>query len=105
MQAVILAGGKGTRLASRLQGRPKPLIDVCGVPLLARQIEALKRGGVNKIVILVSYAAGQIAQFCSNHENFGIEIKLVDDGNEPLGTAGALLSVLGDLDDRFLVIY
>ena len=40
-QAVILAGGKGTRLASVLNGLPKPLVDVCGKPLLLHQLELL----------------------------------------------------------------
>ena len=53
-QAVILAGGKGTRLAERLNGRPKPLIDVCGVPLLQRQIEQLSAQGVGDFVIRVA---------------------------------------------------
>ncbi len=42
-QAVILAGGKGTRLRSRLKGRPKPLVDILGVSLLERQILELKK--------------------------------------------------------------
>ncbi len=42
-QAVILAGGKGTRLASVLGGLPKPLVDVCGKPLLLHQLELLSR--------------------------------------------------------------
>jgi NDP-sugar pyrophosphorylase family protein len=63
MQAVILAGGKGTRLASRLNGLPKPLVMVDGVPLLERQLSQLGQQGVSEVVILVNHEAGQIRSF------------------------------------------
>lgn len=103
VQAVILAGGKGTRLVERLQGRPKPLVQVDGVPLLERQIEALARYGVDDFVVLVNHAADQIQAFF-NDRQFGFKVKLIDDG-EPRGTAGAILACLDDLADRFLVVY
>lgn len=104
MQAVILAGGKGTRLAERLNGRPKPLVDVDGIPLLERQIIALKAYGVDDVVILVNHAADQIAAYCDARDNFGVTLTLIDDG-EPRGTAGAVLACLDRLADRFLVVY
>lgn len=105
MQAVILAGGKGTRLAERLQGRPKPLVDVEGVPLLERQIVTLRDYGVDDVVVLVNHAAEQIEAFCADRDNFGLaRLALVDDG-EPRGTAGAVLACLDRLAERFLVIY
>ncbi len=104
MQAVILAGGKGTRLAARLDGRPKPLVDVCSVPLLQRQIETLKANGVDRIVLLVNHEADQIRSFCAENANFGISVEIVDDG-DPRGTAGALLASLDALDKQFLVVY
>ena len=103
MQAVILAGGKGTRLAERLNGRPKPLVDVCGVPLLERQIDTLAKHGVNHVLVLVNHAADQIESFLAS-KAFGPRISLIDDG-EPRGTAGALLACLDLLEDRFLVVY
>jgi histidinol-phosphate phosphatase family protein len=102
-QAVILAGGKGTRLASRLNGKPKPLVDVDGVPLLQRQIEALASQGVDDIVILVNHAADQIEAFVGALD-LPITITLIDDG-EPRGTAGATLACLDRLQDRFFVAY
>lgn len=105
MQAVILAGGKGTRLAERLQGRPKPLVDVDGVPLLERQILALKASGVDDVLLLVNHAADQIVDYCAARGNFGLaRLRLVDDG-APRGTAGATLACLPDLAARFLVVY
>ena len=102
-QAVILAGGKGTRLAERLAGRPKPLVDVDGVPLLERQLRALAKQGVDEAVLLLNHAADQIAAFLQARD-LGLRVKLIDDG-EPRGTAGAVLACLPDLAERFLVIY
>ena len=103
LQAVILAGGKGTRLAERLGGKPKPLVDVCGKPLLGIQIEALIANGVRDIVILVNHEAEQIQAYIDG-ANFDCRITLVDDG-EPKGTAGATLATLDILHDTFLVVY
>ncbi len=103
MQAVILAGGKGTRLAERLNGRPKPLIDVAGIPLMQRQLETLQSHGVDDFVVLVNHAADQIERFLTQL-NAKSKISLIDDG-EPRGTAGATLACLGRLSDRFIVAY
>lgn len=103
VQAVILAGGKGTRLASRLNGKPKPLVDVDGVPLLKRQIDNLTANGVDEVLLLVNHAADQIETFIAE-QKFACPVTLIDDG-DPRGTAGAALACLDRLADRFLVIY
>ena len=105
--AIILAGGKGTRLASRLNGKPKPLVDIAGVPLLERQMLLLKHCGFDSVMILVNYQAEQIVQFCRERQNFGMNITIVDDG-EPRGTAGAVLAALSRIPaevEDFLVVY
>jgi histidinol-phosphate phosphatase family protein len=103
-QAVILAGGKGTRLRERLGGRPKPLVDIDGVPLLGRQISALRASGFSDIIILVNYLADQIASYCAGPAFAGLALSLLDDG-DARGTAGALLNAFDYLSQRFLVIY
>lgn len=103
-QVVILAGGKGTRLRERLGDLPKPLIDICGVPLLERQILLAKRFGFEKVLVLVNYRAEAIIEFCQKNNNWGLKIQCIDDG-VPCGTAGAVLKVLDLLDDEFLVMY
>jgi histidinol-phosphate phosphatase family protein len=103
-QAVIMAGGKGTRLAERLNGRPKPLVDIDGVPLLQRQIDALRRGRFTELVLLVNHAADQIEAFIAKATPDGMTIRLIDDGS-PRGTAGALIHAVEHLDERFLVVY
>lgn len=92
-EAIILAGGKGTRLASRLNGLPKPLVDIAGVPLLERQILHCKSFGIESVLLLVNHRANCIAEFCARKDNFGLRLSLVDDG-EPRGTGGATLAAL-----------
>ena len=104
MQAIILAGGKGTRLRERLGDLPKPLIDICGIPLLERQILLLKKFNFTEIIILVNYQSEKIIEFCKSKFNWGLNIKCIDDGN-PLGTAGATLKIFDILCDEFLVMY
>ncbi len=103
-QLVILAGGKGTRLRERLGNLPKPLIDVCGVPLLERQILLAKRYGFEQVIILVNYRADAIVEFCRSKNNWGLDIQCIDDG-EPCGTAGAVLQILDHLEPEFLLMY
>lgn len=103
-QAVILAGGRGTRLRERLGGRPKPLVDLCGVPLLERQVWLLKRYGFTHVLVLVNHAADQIVEFCASRDNWGLDVTCVDDG-EPRGTAGATLAAFEHLTEEFLVVY
>ena len=103
-QAIILAGGKGTRLQSRLKGLPKPLIDICGKPLLERQIELLIRYGFEEVLVLVNHEADQITQFLESKKDWLIRIECIDD-REPLGTAGATIAIYPKLDQNFLVVY
>lgn len=103
-QAVILAGGKGTRLRERLNGLPKPMINICGIPLIERQIKLLKKYNFTNVLLLVSYQSKKIIQFCNNNNNWGIEITCIED-EIPLGTAGSTLNVLNMLADEFLVVY
>ena len=103
-QAVILAGGKGTRLRERLGGLPKPLIDICGVPLLERQILLAKRYGFTDALVLVNHAAEHIVEYCAAKQNWGLDIKCIDDG-QPRGTAGATLAAFEHLAGEFLVMY
>ncbi len=102
-QAVILAGGKGTRLASVLNGLPKPLVDVCGKPLLLHQLELLCAHGFTDAVVMVNHRAEAIREWL-NGVDLPISVRLIDDG-EPRGTAGAVLAALHELEPEFLVMY
>jgi histidinol-phosphate phosphatase family protein len=96
-QAVILAGGKGTRLASRLNGLPKPLVHIGGIPLLERQLLYCKSNGIESVLLAVNHKAERIVAFCKDNDNFGLRLTIVDDG-EPRGTAGAVPAALPHLE-------
>lgn len=102
-QAVILAGGKGSRLSAALGGLPKALADVGGTPLLGHQLNLLKKHGFDEAVLLVNYGADHIDKWLTINPP-PLSVRLVDDGT-PRGTAGAVLSALHVLAPEFLVIY
>lgn len=104
MKAVILAGGKGSRLAARSHGLPKPLVLVNGKALLEHQLELLARHGVEQAVVLCGYGAAAIHDFCGDGSRWGLRLKCIDEV-VPLGTAGAVIAALDQLPDEFLVIY
>ncbi|MCB6543276.1 HAD-IIIA family hydrolase [Desulfovibrio desulfuricans] len=93
LHAVILAGGKGTRLADRLNGLPKPLVTIAGQPLLKRQMLALREHDIHSVTVLVNYKAEAIRDYLLDNGNFGMSVTLIDDG-EPRGTAGAVMAAL-----------
>jgi D,D-heptose 1,7-bisphosphate phosphatase len=103
-QAVILAGGKGTRLRERLGDLPKSLVDIAGIPLLERQINILKKYDYTNIIILVNYQAFYIEKFCKQEKFKDIDIIIFNDG-EPQGTSGATLKIFDRLHDQVLIIY
>jgi len=104
MQAVILAGGAGTRLRSVTGELPKALADVAGKPLLHRQLELLARCGFARVLLLVKHGADDIRASCGDGAEWGISIDYLEEA-QPLGTAGALLNALDRLDGRFAVLY
>ncbi len=104
-QAVILAGGKGTRLATRLGGLPKPLVDVDGEQLLSRQLRQLSAAGFSNVILLVSHGEDAIRQFCATLSCNQMKVVVRPDGSAPRGTAGAVFGTSDILADRFLVVY
>lgn len=85
--AIILAGGRGTRLARVLPGLPKPLAPVLGRPFLLHLLDSLARAGLGKVVLSLNYEAEQIQRAISGYDSLEIETVVEP---EPLGTAGAL---------------
>ena len=104
MKAVILAGGKGLRLAARTNGLPKPLIPVAGKPLLAWQLELLARHGAEHVTLLCGYGADQIREFCGSGVSWGFSLRCIEEPRA-LGTAGAVIAALDELPDEFFVLY
>lgn len=101
MEAVILAGGCGTRLGKLTEKLPKPLIRIGNKPVLFHQILLLRRYGVKKIWVLSGYFGEKIDEYLSKN-NFGIEIhNFIEDTH--LGTAGALKTLEGKIKGDFIV--
>lgn len=106
MQAVILAGGKGTRLKQITGDLPKSLVDIEGRPLLLHHLELARSQGIHDILILTGYRAEAIRDVIGDGSQFGVKVTYQDEGeSDPLGPAGALLSAFELLEDRFLVFY
>lgn len=88
MQALILAGGKGTRLRPLTVYTPKPIVPVVNRPFLLYQIEVLKRAGIEDITLSLSYQPDKIQQLLGNGSEFGVNLKYITEPT-PMGTGGA----------------
>lgn len=103
MKALILAGGKGTRMRELTKNIQKTMIDLNGKPVLQHQIEFLKKNGINEILLSVGYFKEQVVDFFQDGSRFGAKIDyIVEDG--PLGTAGPLRLAKEKLDETFVVV-
>lgn len=105
MRTVIMAGGKGTRIASIASDIPKPMIRLCGKPILEHQIECLRRNGLTDITLVIGHLGRFVREHFGDGSKFGVRIGYYEE-TEPLGTAGALLKMDGllDSDDDFLLL-
>jgi NDP-mannose synthase len=102
MKAVILAGGKGTRLAPYTKILPKPLMPIGDMPILEVLLRQLKRSGVNDVVLTVGHLADLLCAFFGDGQRFGLNIEYSFE-EHPLGTAGPLSLVKG-LEETFFVM-
>lgn len=101
MKAIILVGGRGTRLAPLYGGVPKALVPVAGEPVLARQLAMLRREGIRDVTLVCGHLAQQIRDYCADGSAFGMRIGYYTEA-QPLGTAGALFHL--DLREDFLLL-
>jgi D,D-heptose 1,7-bisphosphate phosphatase len=102
MKVVIMAGGKGTRIASVKSDVPKPMIEICGKPILEWQIENLKACGLTDITLVIGYLGHVIKEYFGDGSKFGVKISYFEE-TEPLGTAGALFK-MPELTEDFLLM-
>ena len=103
MKVVILAGGKGTRIASLDATVPKPMIRICAKPILQWQIECLHRQGYDDITIVVGYMGQTIKDYFGSGSVLGVSINYITE-TEPLGTAGALYFLRDIITSDFLLL-
>ena len=104
--AVIMAGGKGSRLRSITNDEiPKPMVPVDGKPLLEYQVEKLKAYGIKKIVMIVGHLGEKIVDHFKDGKDFGVEIDYIFE-KEPLGTAGAFYYLKDKIDAKdFMLVF
>jgi NDP-sugar pyrophosphorylase family protein len=102
MRAVILAGGKGTRLAPYTTVLPKPLMPIGEMPILEIVIRQLALHSFNDLTLAVGYLAELLMAYCGDGSKFGVNIGYSRE-EQPLGTAGPI-SLVPDLNDTFLVM-
>lgn len=104
MKVVIIAGGKGTRIASVADEIPKAMIPVNGKPVLEYQVELAKRYGLTDFIFIIGHLGEQIEEYFDNGSKWGINITYFIE-TQPLGTAGALAYLTKDLREDFFVFY
>ena len=104
MQAVILAGGLGTRLWPLTKTVPKPMVPLGESPYLEYQLRLLRDQSITDVVLLIGYLGEQIEEHFGDGAEFGLAIQYSRE-TTPLGTGGALREATKLLEDAFLVIY
>ncbi|MDR2632085.1 MAG: D-glycero-beta-D-manno-heptose 1,7-bisphosphate 7-phosphatase [Treponema sp.] len=103
MKTVIMAGGRGTRIASLAPDVPKPMIRVCGKPILEHQIACLKQNNLTDILIITGHLGKVIQDYCGDGSRFGCTLSYYAE-TEALGTAGALFKIGDKLGSDFILI-
>ena len=104
MKAIILLGGKGTRLLPLTTNTPKPLIPLLNHPFIVYQIELLKKYGISEVIFSLGYLSKRIKDFLESKKDWRISTLCVVE-EEPLGTAGALKNAENFLKkESFLVL-
>src|SRR5215510_519167 len=102
MRAIILAGGKGTRLLPYTTVLPKPLMPIGDMPILEVVLRQLKAAGITQVTIAVGYLAELLQAFFGDGKRLGLRIDYSLE-ERPLGTVGPLTLIPG-LDQTFVVM-
>ena len=103
MQALILAGGEGTRLRPLTSTVPKPVVPLVDRPFIAFMLDWLRTHGVEDIVISCGHMASGVRNVLGDGSAFGVQLRYVEEPT-PLGTGGALKYAESLLDDRFFML-
>lgn len=104
MKTILMAGGRGTRIAELFPNIPKPLIPVAGMPILEREIKSLCAQGFKDIILTVGYLADKIISYFGDGSQFEAKIDYFVE-ESPLGNAGALFRLREKIGDKpFLLL-
>jgi NDP-sugar pyrophosphorylase family protein len=103
IKAIVLCGGKGTRLRPYTYNIPKPMLPLGRKPILEFVVENLKRSGIKDLIFTVGYLQESIRKYFGNGKRFGVNIRYLKEKKE-LNTAGSILPAKGMINDTFVVI-
>lgn len=102
MKGLILAGGKGTRLRPLTINTPKPVVPVANSPFLLYQIDLMRSGGIEEIILSLSYQPRKIEDLLKDGTDYGVHIRYAVEGT-PLGTGGAFKNAEENIDSTTVV--
>ena len=103
MQALILAGGEGTRLRPLTSTVPKPVVPLVDRPFLVYMIEWLRGHGVDDVILACGFMADRVRSVLGDGSALGVRLRYIDEPR-PLGTGGALKHAEELLDERFFML-
>src|SRR4051812_24284735 len=103
MQALVLAGGEGTRLRPLTSTVPKPVVPLVDRPFIAYMLEWLRRHGVDDVIMSCGHLASGVRDVLGDGAAHGVRLRYVEEPR-PLGTGGALKHAEALLDERFLML-
>jgi mannose-1-phosphate guanylyltransferase/phosphomannomutase len=103
MKAVVMSGGKGTRLYPLTKDIPKPMVKIIDKPVLEHIILLLKKHNITEIAVTLGYMAENIIAYFGDGREWGVQLTYYVEDN-PLGTAGSVKRTINFVDDDFLVI-
>jgi mannose-1-phosphate guanylyltransferase len=103
LQALILAGGEGTRLRPLTSSVPKPVVPLAGRPFISYMIEWLRRHGVDDVVLSCGFMAERVRAVLGDGDRLGVRLRYLEEPR-PLGTGGALKFAEDVLEERFLML-
>ncbi|MCA1590106.1 MAG: NDP-sugar synthase [Acidobacteria bacterium] len=103
MKALILAGGKGTRLRPLTLYTPKPVVPIVNRPFLLYQLDLLKVAGITDVTLSLSYQPDKIEQVIGDGSDFGMGVRYITEPN-PLGTGGAYRFAAGEIRETTVVL-
>lgn len=99
MYAIVLAGGKGERLRPFTEDRPKPMVEIMGIPMLGFQFQWLQGQGVTEVIVSCGYRHEVVEAYFGNGERLGLRIRYAVE-QEPLGRGGALRLALAQVPEN-----
>jgi len=103
LKAVVLAGGKGTRLRPLTYTKPKPLLPLAGEPAIVRLVHKLARDGIEDVIVTTNYFARLLRETLGDGSDYGLRIQHVEE-KTPLGTAGSVKNSEALINETFVVV-